>query len=171
MNEAAATLVGLDVGDDVDIATLTPEQVLEEDYFPPRGPMLPLHVVGVVRGTDDVVEDAEGGFYASPALYDVVHGRVDEFTTYLGVNLVDDASVDDFDAALAGLIPPEQEYQTLSLEERSNAARDTISAVAIGVGGLRARRGRGRDRGGRTGRRPSRRQSRKPTPRSCEGSA
>ena len=133
VNEAAAALVGVDVGDEVDVATLTPEQVLEEEYFPPRGPMLPFHVVGVVRGTDDVVEDADGGFYASPALYDVVHGQVDEFTTYLGVTLVDDASVEDFDAALAELIPPEQEYQTLSLDERSNAARGTISAVASGL--------------------------------------
>ena len=133
VNEAAAALVGLDVGDEVDVATLTPEQVLAEDYFPPRGPTLPFHVVGVVRGADDIVEGADGGFFTSPALYDVVHGQVDEFTTYLGVTLVDGASVEDFDAAVADLVPPEQEYQSLSLDERSNAARGTISAVASGL--------------------------------------
>jgi hypothetical protein len=133
VNEAAAALVGVDVGDEVDVATLTPEQVLAEDYFPPRGPTLPFQVVGVVRGTDDIVEGAAGGFFASPALYDVVHGRVDEFTTYLGVTLVDGASVEDFDAAVADLVPPDQGYQSLTLDERSNAARGTISAVASGL--------------------------------------
>jgi FtsX-like permease family len=133
VNEAAAAVVGVDVGDEVDVATLTPEQVLAEEYFPPRGPTLPFQVVGVVRGTDDIVEGAEGGFFASPALYDVVHGQVDEFTTYLGVTLVDGASVEDFDAAVADVVPPEQEFQSLSLEQRSNALRGTISAVASGL--------------------------------------
>jgi hypothetical protein len=133
VNEAGAALVGADVGDEVDVATLTPEQVLAEDYFPPRGPTLPFQVVGVVRGTDDLVEGAAGGFFASPALYDVVHGQVDEFTTYLGVSLVEGASVEDFDAAVAEVVPPEQEYQSLSLDERSKAARGTISAVASGL--------------------------------------
>ena len=133
VNEAAATLVGVDVDDEVDVATLTPEQVLAEDYFPPRGPTLPLRVVGVVRGADDIVEGADGGFFTSPALYDEVHGQVDEFTTYLGVTLVDGASVEDFDAAVADVVPPEQGYQTLSLDQRSNAVRGTISAVASGL--------------------------------------
>lgn len=133
VNEAAAALAGVDVGDEVDVATLTPDQVLAEEYFPPRGPTLPFQVVGVVRGTDDIVEGADGGFFASPALYDVVHGQVDEFTTVVGVTLVDGASVDDFDATVADLVPPDQGYQSLSLDERSNAARGTISAVASGL--------------------------------------
>lgn len=133
VNEAAAALAGVDVGDDLDVATLTPEQVLAEEYFPPRGPTLPLQVVGVVRGTDDIVEGADGGFFASPALYDEVHGQVDEFTTYLGVTLVDDASVADFEAAVAELVPRGREYQTLSLQDRSKAVRGTVSTVASGL--------------------------------------
>lgn len=133
VNETAAALIGVDVGDEVDVATLTPEQVQEADYFPPKGPLLQFRVVGVVRGTDDVIEDAEGGFLASPALYDVIHGRVDEFTTYLGVTLAPGATAADFNAAIADLIPPEQEYFTLSLRDRSKAARGTISVAASGL--------------------------------------
>lgn len=133
VNETAAALIGVDVGDEVDVATLTPEQVQEADYFPPKGPLLQFRVVGVVRSTDDVIEDAEGGFLASPALYDVIHGRVDEFTTYLGVTLAPGATAADFNAAVADLIPPEQEYFTLSLGDRSKAARGAISAAASGL--------------------------------------
>lgn len=133
VNEPAAALVGVDVGDELDVATLTSEQVRAEAYFPPQGPTLPFRVVGVVRGTDDIVEGADGGFFAGPALYDEVHGHVDEFTTYLGVTLVDGADVADFEAAVAELVPRDLEYQTLSLEDRSKAVRGTISAVASGL--------------------------------------
>ena len=37
VNELAADLTGVDVGDNITIATLSPEQFDAEDYFPPRG--------------------------------------------------------------------------------------------------------------------------------------
>lgn len=133
IDESTAAAADLDVGNEVSIATLTPEQVSAEDYFPARGPVLRVEVVGVSRGVDDIIEGAEGGFMASPALYDTIRGEVDEFTLYLVVGLVDGASPADFDAAVADLIPSSQQYETFTLQERSKAARGTISAVASGL--------------------------------------
>lgn len=39
----------LDVGDTFDIHTLTPEQVDDERYDPPLGPVIPVTIVGVTR--------------------------------------------------------------------------------------------------------------------------
>ncbi len=135
VNESAAEIVGVDVGDVISIATMTPEQVRDEEYFPPLGPQLRVRVVGVLRGTDDLAPSgADGGvFVASEAWLPTVHGEVDEFTTYLGVGLVRGASVADFEAAVANLVPPGQEYQMVTFEERSNAVRRTISTLASGL--------------------------------------
>ncbi len=133
VDETAADLVGVDVGDQISIATMTPEQVRAEEYFPARGPLLQFTVVGVVRGLDDLDAGAEGGFIASQAFLETVHGRVDEYTTFLAVGLAEAAVAADFETAVGRLIPPGQEYETISLEVRSRAARGTISAIAQGL--------------------------------------
>ncbi len=135
VNESAAVVTGVDVGDVISIATLTPEQVREEEYFPALGPQLQVRIVGLLRGTDDLspVGADGGGFMASEAWLPTVKGEVDEFTTYLGVRLVPGASVADFETAVANLVPDGQEYETVSFEERSNATRATISTLASGL--------------------------------------
>ena len=97
VNEKTVEILGVDVGDEISIATMTPEQVRNEEYFPPRGPRLRVDVVGVVRGPSDLVPSAEGGFITSPAFLDSVHGQVDEWTTYLAVGLHEGATVADFE--------------------------------------------------------------------------
>ena len=132
VNETTVEILGVDVGDEISIATMTPEQVSNEEYFPPRGPGLRFDVVGVVRGPSDLVPAGDGGFITSPAFLDSVHGHVDEWTTYLAVGLTEGATAADFEAAIGAMIPPGQEYETLSFEARSKAARGNISAVASG---------------------------------------
>jgi hypothetical protein len=133
VNESTAEILGVDVGDEVSIATLTPEQVSNEAYFPAQGPTLRVEVVGVARGPTDLIPSAEGGFLASPAFLASVSGQVDEWTTYLRVGLVEGATVAEFEAALAAIIPSGQEYETVSFDVRSRAARGSISAVASGL--------------------------------------
>lgn len=135
VNESAADIVGVDVGDVISISTMTPEQVRAEEYFPPLGPELRVHVVGVVRGTDDLAPSgADGGaFFATEAWLPTVHGAVDEWTTYLGIGLVSSASAGDFASAVQNLVPPGQEYELVTFEERSKAVRGTISTLATGL--------------------------------------
>lgn len=133
VDEVAAGVVGVDVGDQITIATMTPEQVRAEEYFPARGPLLQFTVVGVVRGPDDLDASADGAFITSQAFLDTVHGQVDEYTIYLGVQLAEGALVADFETAIGRLIPSGQEYETISLDVRSRAARGTISAIAQGL--------------------------------------
>ncbi len=115
------------------ISTMTPEQVRNEEYFPARGPVLDMHVVGVTRGPDDLLSSADGGFVASGSFLDTVRGEVDLWTTYLAVDLADGVSEEAFEELLGGLIPPEQQYEVLSFDARTRAARDTIEVIAWGL--------------------------------------
>jgi hypothetical protein len=133
INELAARLAGVDVGDDLTVGTLSPEQVDAEDYFPPRGPELDLHVVGVTRGPGDLVDSDQATIVASPALLEIVDGRVDVFRTYLGVRLEPAATVAEFDDALHQGVPEIQDRDSLSFAVRTKPARDAISALAVGL--------------------------------------
>jgi putative ABC transport system permease protein len=133
VNELAADLTGVDVGDNITIATLSPEQVDAEDYFPPRGPELHLRVVGVTRGPDDLVESGEGAFVASPALLESVAGHADVFTTYLGIRLVEGATVTEFDDEVHRLISEGHDVESLSFDVRTKPVRDAVSALAAGL--------------------------------------
>ena len=59
LNELAADAIGVDVGGEIEIATLTPDQVDAEDYFPPRGPVVDVRVVGLTRGPEDLIANGE----------------------------------------------------------------------------------------------------------------
>jgi hypothetical protein len=133
VTESAAEIVGADVGDEIEIGTMTPEQVMNEEYSPALGPRLHMQIVGVVRTPDDLASSGEGGFRVSQAFLDTVHGQVDEWTTYLMVELADGATDADFQAAVGELVPPGQEYAITSSEVRSKPARGTISAIASGL--------------------------------------
>ena len=133
INELAADFTGVDVGDDVTIATLTPVQVEHEDYSPPRGPELHLHVVGVTRGPDDLVEQGEAAFRASPALLELVAGQADVFATYLGIRLVPGMTGAELDDAAHRLVSGGHDFELLSFEVQTKAASDAISALAAGL--------------------------------------
>jgi ABC-type antimicrobial peptide transport system permease subunit len=135
VNELAADILGVDVGDVVSISTMTPEQVRAEEYFPPIGPRLIVQIVGVMRGTDDLAPGgANGGaFVASEAWLPTVHGEVDEWTTYLGIGLVPGASSAEFERVAQNLVPPGQEYEMVTFEERSKAVRGSISTLSTGL--------------------------------------
>ncbi len=132
VSESAAHIVGVNVGDELSISTMTPEQVREEEYFPALGPQLRVHIVGVLRSTDDLAPGgADGGvFLASEAWLPTVQGKVDEWTTYLGVGLVQGATATQFEAAFERLVPSGQEYEMITFGERSKAVRGTISTLA-----------------------------------------
>ena len=133
VNESTAVLLGVDIGDHVSIATMTPEQVRAEEYFPAKGPRLEVDVVGVYRGPDDLVSTRDGELMASPAMFESVHRKADEWTTYLGVQLRPPATTADFEAAVDQVVPPGQEFETTLFEVRSTAAKGTIAAIASGL--------------------------------------
>ena len=133
MNETTVEILGVDVGDEISIATMTPEQVRNEEYFPPRGPRLEStswEWCGVratwSRAPREVSSPARRSSTPCTA-------RSTSATTYLAVGLTEGATVADFESAIGALIPPGQEYETLSFEARSKAARGNISAVASGL--------------------------------------
>jgi ABC-type lipoprotein release transport system permease subunit len=133
LNEAAAEAMGVDVGDRIDVATMTPEQVATEDYFPAQGPALDLEVVGVTRGADDLVADGEAAILGTAALFDVVSAGADVFATYLGVRLAPGATIADFEAALRGDVEGGSELGMLGLDVRTKPARDAIDTLALGL--------------------------------------
>jgi predicted lysophospholipase L1 biosynthesis ABC-type transport system permease subunit len=133
VNELAAEVIGVDVGDEFSISTLTPDQVATEDYFPPRGPNLHVRVVGVTRGPEDLIANGEAGITASPALLDVVSGRVDVFATYLGVRLVPGATVAEFEDSLGSGLAGGTRDDVFSFDTRTKSVRDAISTIVDGL--------------------------------------
>ena len=128
--ETAATALGLDVGDEVEIGTLTSEQVAAEEYFPARGPLLGMTVVGITRGIDDLAGVADGGFVASPALLPAIRGEFDEFATFAALDLADGADSEAVAAAFAELVPTGYDLGTIALDVRAEPIRDAIDATA-----------------------------------------
>ena len=133
VNEFAADLIGVDVGDQFAIGTLTPDQAAAEDYFPPRGPLLVVRVVGVTRGPDDLIDHGEGAIRASPALLDAVAGRVDVFATFVGVRLVPGATVAEFEDSLSADLAGGIRNDPLSFDTRTKSVRDAIATLVDGL--------------------------------------
>ena len=133
LNELAAEAIGVDVGGEIEIATLTPDQVDAEEYDPPRGPVLHVHVVGVTRGPEDLIANGEATIVTSPALLDVVAGRADVFATYLGVRLKPGATVAEFQDSLGSDFAAGTRGDPVTFDARTKAVRDAISTVADGL--------------------------------------
>jgi hypothetical protein len=109
--------------------------VAAEAYFPPDGPDLDLTIAGVVRDVDDAVDRDEGTIYATPALYETVRERVDEFATYLTVMLEPGATSDDFEQELSG-VAGDRRIDLFTHDVRSKPARTTVSALAVALTGF-----------------------------------
>ena len=133
VNELAAEVIGVDLDDQFAISTLTPDQAAAEDYFPPRGPVLHVRVVGVTRGPEDLIANGEAGITASPALLDTVTGRVDVFATFLGVRLVPGATVAEFEDSLGGDLARGVRNDPLSFDTRTKSVRDAIATLVDGL--------------------------------------
>jgi hypothetical protein len=133
INEMAARLSGVDVGDVVSIATLSPEQVAAEQYFPAQGPRLDLEIVGVTRGAGDLDAGGDGAYIGGSALAAQLAGRVDEFATYIAVRLAPGATTADFEEAVADVAPPDVDFDLLSDDVRTEATRNAISALTKGL--------------------------------------
>ena len=133
VNETAAQITGIGVGDTFTISTLTPEQVAAEEYFPARGPALDVRVVGLTRGPGDLISRGEGAFVTSPAVWDDIDGRAEVFTTFLGVDLVEGTTPVQLDEAVAAIVPEDAEYGLLPFEVRAKPIRETLSALAVGL--------------------------------------
>ncbi len=138
INEPMADLAHLDVGDRIDIRTLTPEQVDAEDYDPARGPVVPVTITGVTRGPGDLSARPEGNIAATPALYPRLAGEVDEFALYVAVRLRPGATVDGLTREVRTIEPTEGAFDLLSARDRTNPARQTISTLATGLALLAA---------------------------------
>ncbi len=132
VNETTAALIARGAGDEVVVHTLTPEQVAAEAYFPPEGPDLELTIAGVIRDVDDAASRAEGTLYATPAFYETVQGRIDEFATYVVVLLEPGATSEDFERELDG-VAGERRIDVFTYAVRSKPARTTVSALALGL--------------------------------------
>jgi len=133
LNELAAQYIGADVGDQLTINTLTPEQIDAESYYPPEGPALDVRVVGVTRGPDDLVANGDASITASPALMKKVEGKADVFATFLGIQLVPGATSDDFENSLGSDLTTGLRNQSVSFDTRTKPARDAIDTIAAGL--------------------------------------
>ena len=133
VNETAAGVMHVDVGDAVTISTMTPEQVEAEEYFPPKGPQLPVTVVGVSRGAGDLLAMGEATIWSSPAMWEKVEGKADIYTSFLATRLVDGATVDQLDEAAMEVAPRGAEYGSIAFDVRAKPARDAVSALAVGL--------------------------------------
>jgi hypothetical protein len=133
VNELAAQVIDVDVGDQIEIGTLTPEQMETEDYFPPRGPLLHERVVGVTRGPEDLITNGEASITASPALLDAVSGRVDVFATFVGVRLAPGATIADFDESFGDDVVGGIRDDALTFDARTKSVRDAISTLVDGL--------------------------------------
>lgn len=133
VNESAVAVIGADVGDRIEVGTLTPEQMANEDYFPPRGPSLDLHVVGVTRGADDLIDGGDAVLVGTRALEGQVVGLADVYARYMGIQLRPGATAATFDESLRTDIPGTTELGTMSLEVRTKSARDAIDTLAFGL--------------------------------------
>jgi hypothetical protein len=133
VTETTARLLDVDVGDRIPIATLTPDQVAAESYEVPLGPTLDVLVTGITRGPGDLIARDEGTIVATAALYPTVAGRVDEFATYLSVRLRPGTVDSEFEAALGEAVQSDQPLDVLSFNARTQAARRTISTLAVGL--------------------------------------
>jgi hypothetical protein len=138
INEPMAKLGRLEVGDTLDIRTLSPAQVKAEQYDRPLGPVLPVTVTGITRGPADLVDRPEGNIFATPALYPEVAGKVDEFALYVAVRLRSGATVADLKRELSAIAPSDDAFDLLSFADQTRPARRTISTLAIGLAVLAA---------------------------------
>ena len=133
VNETAAALISVDVGDKFTISTLTTEQVDRERYFPPEGPQLRVTVVGVTRGAGDLIDRGEGQILASPAAWKTVEGKADIFTSFLAARLAPGATADQLDEAAMAVAPRGAEYGSIAFDVRAKPAHDAIAALAGGL--------------------------------------
>ena len=133
LNESTARLLDADVGSEITINTMTPDQVAAEEYFPPRGPTLHVRVVGITRGADDLIATGEGTIYTSPAMLDVVTGKADIFATYIGVRLKPGAGPADFERSLGSDFPAGIRNAALTFETRTKAVHDATAMIADGL--------------------------------------
>jgi hypothetical protein len=131
VTEGTARLLGRDVGEPLEVLTLTPEQVAAEEYFPPQGPTLRLEIVGVSRGPQELSARDDGSILATPALYDAVEGRVDEFATALAVDLTPGVTLDDLHEQLRDAVG--DGFGMTTLDVRTKPAQRTVSALATGL--------------------------------------
>lgn len=133
VNETAAGVMKVDVGDQITISTLTPDQVEAEEYYPARGPTLPVTVVGVSRGAGDLLSMGEATIWSSPAMWEKVDGKADIYTSFLATRLKDGATVDQLDKAAMAAAPRGAEYGSITFDVRAKPARDAVSALAVGL--------------------------------------
>ena len=132
LNELAADAIGVDVGGEIEIATLTPDQVDAEDYFPPRGPVVDVRVVGVTRGPEDLIANGDATITTSPAMFDALSGA-DVFASYLGVRLKPGVTVAEFEDSLGSDFSGGARGDPVSFTARTKAVRDAISTLADGL--------------------------------------
>ena len=88
MNELLARSAGIGPGDRLPLATVTPQQLDDEDFAAgPQGPLLDLEVVGVGRFPDDLADDATAYTFAGPVFFEAADGHVGAFGPDLDIIL------------------------------------------------------------------------------------
>lgn len=132
VNEFASRALGVGVGDSFEVATLSPEQLDEEDFSEPAGPSLELRVVGIVRLPDDVADEEFPGIFATPAFHEAHWGETAGFGPSIGVAVRDGAdAVAVVDRALEGF--ELDEVQLGTRQDLSAQVEDGTHAVALGL--------------------------------------
>jgi hypothetical protein len=139
INEASVDQAHVDVGDVLQLVTLSPAQrqrVVSGDPHAfdngPLGPDLHLKVVGVLRGVNDVVGQANPDIIATPAFDDLYRGRVAYSSRLLLVRTPSNAASTGFDQAV-GRLTAKNPLGLMDATAEDKPARQTIRVLAIGL--------------------------------------
>jgi hypothetical protein len=148
INEAGAEEWGLEIGSQVDLTTLAPDQFgafVQYDFEEPAGPRIPVRVTGIARDIEDISDAPEPFFLPSPGFLDRWGDEVAHVTGSALVN-TDPRRVDEVVASVQDAVGPY--FDVAPAVDRDNFAkrvRDTIDvevtvlgvfAVAAGLTGL-----------------------------------
>ena len=139
INEAAVEQAQVDVGDELDLVTLSPAQRLQLlsgdphtfDHGP-LGPDLHLEIVGVFRGAADVVGRSDPSIFATPAFDDAYRGRVAYSSRILIAVRANDASSRSLHAAVDRLTP-EPPLGVFDAATENKPARRTTRTLSVGL--------------------------------------
>lgn len=136
LNELAAGQTGLGVGDRLEVATFTPEQLAALHaggaFTGFAGPVVDLQVVGIGRQATDLqgADISSGGvLLVSPAVHQALDGKVGALSGLLAVDLEAGATVAELRDAVRRIVGPDVSFDVRSAEEDFGASTRESAAV------------------------------------------
>ena len=137
MNPQVADRLGVEPGDRLELASLTPEQmdvlVNEGDPGEPAGPTIDVEVVGIVQFIDGLASDAPL-LLLTPAFYDAYRDDVGHFDDIFDVRLRrGDRDIPAFRAGVQHVVPEREGAIVETHAETADEVRDATDVQAVSL--------------------------------------